>query len=307
MLMLAGLTQAVQHPYPLSIPTRPGQESPVYRRGFVNAADAARLCVHEWSPPGRAAGRPVILFVHGIGMHGEPYAAVAAGWTARDLIFVVPDLRGHGRSEGEHGEMVEAPVLRSDLNCLLDWITQRHPGSPVILVGDSMGGLIAADYARHEQKRLAGLILMVPAFKVHPSRLKNPKGLGQIFRTGRIPIDTTENLQACTRVTGFIRAKQSDWLVTHEVSNTYLIRLARWGGQWPEAAAELKLPLLFCVGSEDQIIDNQAARAVFDRAATPAKQKTWKEWTGACHTLFWDPLTPEVVEYMARWAEPGRR
>ena len=289
------------------------------------------MVVHEWAPPQRAAGKPVILFVHGIGMHGEPYAAIAAGFTSRGVTFIAPDLRGHGRSQGKRGILAQARVMRSDLDTVLALVEKRHPAAPVILMGDSMGALIAADYARRGQKRLTGLILLTPAFQVHPSRLCVPPEIKELSMTGhisigkagpfgavttaslgigidaRVSIDTAEHLGAGTRVPGFIRAKQRDPLALHEVNMTYLLRLAQTGAEWPEAASELKLPLIMCMAGEDRIIDAETAKRVFDRAGTSKGQKTWKKWDNACHTLCWDPVTPELIDYLAEWATQQRK
>src|SRR5271156_3213580 len=69
----------------------------------VIAPDGIKLVVHEWAPPNVAAERPVVLFIHGIGMHGQPYGAISAGFTARGITFDALDLRGHGRSGGFRG------------------------------------------------------------------------------------------------------------------------------------------------------------------------------------------------------------
>src|SRR5262245_11839493 len=113
----------------------------------VSARDGTQLRVHEWAPPEPQKGKPVVLFIHGIGMHGKPYGSIAAGFTSKGLTFVVPDLRGHGLSKGTRGELAEPYVLRADLGAVIGLVHKHHPGAPVVLAGESMGGLLAADYA----------------------------------------------------------------------------------------------------------------------------------------------------------------
>src|SRR5579871_980926 len=168
MALLLGGAACAKDSYPRSIPLPPGCPEPHYQQWQVPSRDSTRLAVHEWSPPQPVAGKPVVLLIHGIGFHGAPYAAVAAGFTCRGLILTAPDLRGHGQSGGTRGELAEAHVLRADIGAVIDQITRRYPGRPLILAGESMGGLIAADYAWRGEKRLDGLALLVPAFGVHP-------------------------------------------------------------------------------------------------------------------------------------------
>lgn len=293
----SGTVLSAETPYPLSIPVPTGSPAPIYRQLEVSARDGTKLVVHEWAPPKAPADKPVVLFVHGIGMHGEPYGAVAAGFTSHNLTFMVPDLRGHGRSQGERGELAEPHVLRADLGAVIGLVHQRHPGAPIVLVGDSMGGLLAADYAWRGERRLAGLALLVPAFGVHPSQIRLA-ALGNLFQE-RVSLD--EKLEASTRDRGFIKARRADKLAVHEVKPSYLLTIAGLQREWPRPAAEIKVPLFVGVAGKDQIINNAVAKQVYELAGTPKEEKTWRKWDEAYHTVCWDPMTPQVVEELARW------
>src|SRR5262245_32105176 len=96
--LLAGSVSAGPN-YPESVPVPKGSPRPRYKELKVSARDGRKLVVHEWAPSVIRPGNPVVLFIHGIGMHGKPYASIAAGFTSRKLTLVIPDLRGHGRSE----------------------------------------------------------------------------------------------------------------------------------------------------------------------------------------------------------------
>src|SRR5262249_17780129 len=132
-LLLWTRSTRAQGTYPLSVPPPKGSPAPQYERFDVSARDGAKLVVHEWAPPKAPADSPVVLFLHGIGMHGEPYGAIAAGFTAQNVCFLAPDLRGHGRSEGKRGELAEGHVLRADLGAVIGRVHERHPGAPLVL------------------------------------------------------------------------------------------------------------------------------------------------------------------------------
>jgi lysophospholipase len=233
-------------------------------------------------------------------MHGEPYGSIAAGFTSRGLVLVVPDLRGHGRSEGKRGELAEPHILRADLGAVIDVVRQRYPGAPVVLAGESMGGLLAADYAWRGEQRLAGLALLAPAFALSGDQFKPGALVKDLFGT-RVSLEDGGKLADSTREPGFIKARKADALAIHEVERTYLGVLWRLQVEVPLAAPEVKLPLFVAVAEKDRVIDNGAAKTFHDRAGTPKEKKTWRKWDRACHTLCWDPVTPELIEELAKW------
>ena len=291
-----------QEAYPLSIPVPPGSPPPVYRRLEVRARDDLKLLVHEWAPREVVAGKPVALFIHGIGMHGEPYAAIAAGFTSRNVPFVVPDLRGHGRSEGTRGELAPPQVLRADIGAVIDTIGKRYPDAPVVLLGDSMGGVIATDYAWRGEKRLAGLVLMVPAFGLSASQWRKPGGdLANLVMSGHIALATEAKMRPSTQSDGFLKARLADKLALSEVKFSYLTTIAEMQNEWRHAADGINVPLFVCVAGKDHVIDNALVRRFFDRAATPKENKTWRKADGAYHTVCWDPATPELVAELVQW------
>ncbi|HEY7308088.1 MAG TPA: alpha/beta fold hydrolase [Gemmataceae bacterium] len=300
-VILSGAGHA-QEAYPLSIPVPPGAPAPVYKRLQVPSRDGLKLAVHEWAPAKSVAGNPVALFLHGIGMHGEPYGSIAAGFTSRGVAFVVPDLRGHGRSEGVRGELASPQVMRADIGAAIALIHKRYPDSPVVLLGDSMGGVIAIDYAWRGEQRLAGLALIVPALGLNKAQWEKPGGdLKTLLTKGGIALATAAKIGPSTQSTGFLKARLADKLALREVKLSYLTTIAEMQTDWRDAAAGIKAPLFVCIAGNDRVIDNARVRRFFDRAATPKEDKIWCKLDGAYHTVCWDPATPEFVGELTKW------
>lgn len=300
--VLSGFVVPARADYPLSIPVPPGKPAPLYQRYQVAARDGLKLMVHDWAPPRRQAGHPVVLFVHGIGMHAGPYAAIAAGFTTQGIVLVAPDLRGHGLSDGTRGILPAPHILRADLGAVYESIEKRYPDAPVVLIGDSMGGLLAADYAWRGERRLAGLALLVPAFGVYEGLLeKNLLGLGEVLTTRRVALGTPDQIHGCTRSPAFARARLADTLALNEVRLSYVMNIARMQRDWPAAAAEVNLPLYMVVAGKDHVVDTKATKKVFERAATPAPEKIWRSYADASHTVCWDPDTPVIIDGLSQW------
>lgn len=299
---VSGMALHAQQDYPISIPVPAGSPPPVYKRCETLARDDVKLVIHEWTPARASAGKPVALFLHGIGMHGEPYRAIAAAFTSRSIPFVVPDLRGHGRSEGTRGELARPDVLRADIGAIIAWIHERYPGAPVVLLGDSMGGVIAVDYAWRGEQRLAGLGLIVPALGLNKAQWEKPGGdLKNLLTRGRLVLGSESKLKPSTQSPGFLQARIEDKLALREVELSYLLTIHEMQREWLRAAAAIKVPLFICVTEKDHIIDNAVVRRFFDRTATAKKDKTWRDVEGAYHTVCWDPATPALMDELTGW------
>lgn len=100
---------------------------------------------------------PTVVLVHGVSSRASAYGRVAEGLLPYCGRIVIPDLLGHGESH------VPSQGLRVDS---IDEALQSTLGDivpePMVLVGNSMGGFIAALYAAACPWRVKGLLLSNP-------------------------------------------------------------------------------------------------------------------------------------------------
>jgi alpha-beta hydrolase superfamily lysophospholipase len=89
--------------------------------------------------------RRLVVLVHGYGEHIGRYAHVAAALAARGATVVGPDHVGHGRSDGERALVTSFEPVVDDLHRV---VAEGRGQLPVVMVGHSMGGLIAIRYAQ---------------------------------------------------------------------------------------------------------------------------------------------------------------
>jgi pimeloyl-ACP methyl ester carboxylesterase len=102
------------------------------------------------------AGPPMVL-VHGLGGACENWLAVG-GRLAEHARVLAPDLPGFGRTPPAGREITVTAIQRS-----LHSFLRAVVGEPAILVGNSMGGLVAMMQAAREPASVAGLVLVAPA------------------------------------------------------------------------------------------------------------------------------------------------
>jgi len=146
---------------------------------------------------GGPVGAPLLVGVHGLGGSHLNWAAVAPYLTERCRLVAV-DLVGHGRTPiGGRTPDVDGHVA------LLDGVLAQLSDRPVVLVGNSMGGLVAALCAAGSPDRVAGLVLVDPALPagrigmVHPRVLSNfvlcsVPGVGERYLAARRARTTPE-------------------------------------------------------------------------------------------------------------------
>jgi pimeloyl-ACP methyl ester carboxylesterase len=112
-------------------------------------------------------GEPVVILIHGAGMDRTVWQYQNRNIAYRGRRVLAVDLPGHGRSEGTPPNTIAG---------MADWITRFMDAAGVtqaILIGHSMGALIALDAAGRFPERVEKLVLMGVAetMPVHPDLL----------------------------------------------------------------------------------------------------------------------------------------
>src|ERR1022692_1721330 len=122
---------------------------------------------------GGPADGPVIVCVHGLGGSAVNWAAIAPPLTRRSRLLA-PDLAGHGLTQSA-GRGTDVVSNRAMLHRFIESVPagaagRAGPASPVILMGNSMGGMISLLEASAAPGAVAGLLLVDPALPFVPAR-----------------------------------------------------------------------------------------------------------------------------------------
>jgi|SRR5579863_3464524 len=131
------------------------------------AADGVELFLYRWLPPGPC--KAIVQIAHGLAEHAGRYARLAEALTAAGYGVYANDHRGHGRTcknRKELGFFAKAhgwPLVLDDLWRVNLHIGVAHPGTPVVLLGHSMGSTMAAQFIGEHGDALAGVVLSGPS------------------------------------------------------------------------------------------------------------------------------------------------
>ncbi|BDH13658.1 alpha/beta fold hydrolase [Streptomyces hygroscopicus] len=133
------------------------------QQDFHQAPGGARIATYTWLPE---SGHPraLVQIAHGAAEHGRRYDRFARFLAGHGYAVLASDHRGHGATAASTGGrgVVGADAWRamvSDLKGIGNHAAAAHPGVPLVLLGHSMGAMLARDYAQEYGADLAGLIL----------------------------------------------------------------------------------------------------------------------------------------------------
>ena len=259
-----------------------------HTEGTFPAFDGTTIHHQAWLPDGGA--RAVIVLVHGLGEHSGRYRHVAqvlvdAGYAVHAL-----DHRGHGRSSGKRAFVKHYDEFLRDLHQFRRMVEAEHPGTPLVLLGHSMGGNIAVGYTLAHQDGIAALVLSGPALEV-----------GEDFSPLRLKI-----FAAIAKVAPGLRpqgaAYRRDPLVfTGKVSAGLGAALIGAMQTFPDRYEQLRLPILVLHGTDDQLADVAGSREL--EAGAVNADLTAHYYEGLYHEVFNEPEQDRVLADLTTWLD----
>jgi pimeloyl-ACP methyl ester carboxylesterase len=104
-------------------------------------------------------GKPLIL-LHGFGASNHDWKFLLPKLSKAGYHAFAPDLLGHG--ESAKPKEPEAYTFGRLYQSLENWITGLEIEEPILIVGHSMGGLLALKYSHDHQDRVNSLVLIDP-------------------------------------------------------------------------------------------------------------------------------------------------
>jgi alpha-beta hydrolase superfamily lysophospholipase len=248
---------------------------------FIGTRDT--VAVRVWPHP---QPRYAALLVHGYGEHIGRYEHVADTLVRHGAAVYGLDHMGHGRSAGERVLIEDFEDVVTDVHTVDERIRADHPGVPVVLIGHSMGGLIAARYAQRYGSGLTALVLSGPVIGVWEI-------VGTLLALDELP-DTPLDPSTLSRDPAVGAAYAADPLVWHgpfkrptlEAIRTTLDTITKAG---PLGA----LPTLWIHGADDQLVPVAGSRIGID--AIRGDDLTEHIYPGARHEVFNETTKDEVL------------
>jgi alpha-beta hydrolase superfamily lysophospholipase len=249
-----------------------------------------KIMIHRWRGD---EPRFVVLLAHGYGEHAGRYQHVAERLVAEGAAVYSPDHLGHGLSEGERAMIETVEDLVDDFALVGRIAADEHPGLPVIVLGHSMGGIVATAFVQRDPSPFAALILSGPAIGGNPDLI----GLLELDPIPDVPIDPA----SLSRDPAVGEAYAGDELVYHGPFKRETLTAMNAANEAIAAGPKLdELPLLWVHGSADAVVPLETAReAVHGLGAADLEEHVYE---GAAHEVFNETNKDEVLDHVAAFA-----
>ncbi|CAN5743934.1 alpha/beta hydrolase [soil metagenome] len=275
-------------------------ESVVELRGEIRAQDGIAISTASWVPNDP---KVVALLMHGHAEHIGRYRHVIAALNARGYAVYGQDHRGHGRSGGERALAMRFDDYVDDFRLMTVAAQIAHPGLPLVLIGHSMGGLIAARYALVHGSDLSALVTSGAAFIIDEGVPVWKKWLAtliaRIAPKAPFPRDDSDTLSYDPAVRN---AFKTDPLNYHgKTRMRTAVEMTRAGANALERAGELRPPYLAMHGADDALTSPRGTELFFERAGST--DKTLKVWPRMKHEIFNEVERDSVIMYMLDWLD----
>ena len=241
----------------------------------LTASDGENLALYRWVDEESSkeaalqieVSRGVVLLVHGLGEHAGRYDALAS--VVRSWGFDVRgyDQRGHGQSGGKPGTLPEPQALVTDLADVIDDVRSHCPGQPLILLGHSLGGLVASRLVSLKLRQVDGLVLSSPALDA---------GLGVVQQLllavlpGLLPNMTVSNglnVRYLSHDARVVQAYEADRLVHNRISPRLGKFISTAGPAVIAAAKTWQTPTLLLYAGQDKLVNPNGSRRFAQIAA----------------------------------------
>ncbi len=313
-------------------PRGPGDSAPMLSDSSFTTSDGLDLPLRYWLPPSAAQAaaadadadadadkepevseadiKAVVLALHGFNDYSNAFDGPGKVLASMGLAVYAYDQRGFGEAP-HRGLWAGSDVLTGDLADASHALRQRHPGKPLYLLGESMGGaVILAAYNSTTPPDADGVILSAPAVwarSTMPWYQRTALWLGaraipwaRLTGSG-LKIQASDNIE-------MLRGLGRDPLVIKGTRVDAIHGLVNLMDDALSAAPLLDRPALLLYGDKDEIVPREPTLQLW--AMLPAARRSDQRlalYSNGWHMLLRDLDAGIVLADIAQWTEDQTR
>lgn len=266
------------------------------------ASDGDNLAMQDWPLAEGVPARGTVVIVHGLGEHAGRYDHVARRLNAWGFAVRGYDQYGHGDSGGARGALPVESRLIDDLGDVVESTRQRMSGGlPLVVLGHSMGGLVAACLAALGQVRVDGLVLSSPALDAGFKPVQKLL-LATLPRIApNLVVGNGIEPKHLSRDPAVVAAYRADPRVHDRISGRLGRFIAEAGPTVIAHAPQWSVPTLLMFAGQDRLVSPAGSRAFAE--AAPPQLVTTHCFEHHYHEIFNEPDNDVVFATLKRWLD----
>jgi len=271
-----------------------------HKEGNFPGFQIVNIYYQYWIP--EQSPKAILLLVHGLADHSSRFQSFVEYFVGCGYGVCALDLRGHGKSGGVPGYVDRFSDYLTDLNIFYQQVRSDFKGTPIFLVGHSIGGTISILFSVSHQGELGGLILSAPVLKPGASITSLQITMARVLsvlvpKIGVGPLEA----EAISRLPEVVRAYVEDPLVYRGKIS------ARLGAELlktlehdiPPHLPEITMPILIMYGSADRLSNPAGCQLLYDSVKSP--DKILRKYEGLFHEIYNEPEKQKVYADIEEW------
>lgn len=270
---------------------------------YYQTPDGVNLPLRQWLPEPENT-HAVLVALHGFNDYSRFFAQPGEYFRQQGIASYAYDQRGFGDSP-QRGLWSGVDAYSRDLDVFVQLVKQKHPGLPVYLLGESMGGaVVIVTMTQAYKPQVAGIILAAPAIWARQTMPWYQQTLlwtlshtmPWLTLTGEgVEITPSDNIE-------MLRSLGKDPLVIKETRVETIYGLVNLMDMALNNAQQLRVDTLLLYGENDEVIP-PAPTYQFLRGfmQTQQQQKTLALYENGYHMLLRDLQAPVLWQDIVVW------
>lgn len=261
--------------------------------------------VISWVDPA-AKLKAVLVCVHGLGLHKENYEQFGKRMAPAGYGVYSMDVRGFGEFQTMPGER------KCDFKKCLDDVCEGlkvarsiHPGIPVFVLGESMGGAIAMRVTEEHPELMDGLISSVPGAKRYgQTKSALQVGLKLLTHGTHAQVNVGKSVvEQSTNKEELRKEWSQDELARFTLTPIELMQFQHFMDANEKNADKInRTPVLMVQGNDDKLVKQEDNKNILDRIAVDDKELVYV--LGGEHLIFEEgQFKDDAIAVLCAWID----
>lgn len=236
--------------------------------------DGTSLFYQRWASAHNIDQKAIILFHRGH-EHSERMAHLVDELDLPDFDFFAWDARGHGQSPGERGDAPSFSACVKDIQYFVQHISETYQIEPsnIVIIGQSVGAVLAATWVHDYAPKIRALCLASPAFDI---KLYVP--------FAKPSLSVLSKLRGNFFITSYVKAKmlthdekraaeyETDAHIAKAISVRMLLGLYEASKRIVNDAQNIFVPTQVLCSGSDFVVHQKPQRLFYERLPHPQKE-----------------------------------